>query len=232
MHFFSRSGDGTDQPNPEELRLWARRSSPPENEIPGSAPISAVIGRAPGVALAVLNFKVYRTGLAFTLAVRTTRSRRGIGERSLIDLISPARPGRQMAAGEHLLLGVEYADGRAATNLTARFGPGFPKLGDDSTPMLQEHGGSGDDRSFDQEFWLYPLPPAGPLTFVAGWTIFEIAETRTVVDGAAIVDAAARSEELWPWQPPDDDLPEEPPEPDLPAGWFADVARRHRQNDG
>jgi hypothetical protein len=47
-------------------------------------------------------------------------------------------------------------------------------------------------------YWVWPLPPAGPMTFVCEWTAFGIRETRTEVDTKLILDAAAQSIKLWP----------------------------------
>ncbi len=35
-------------------------------------------------------------------------------------------------------------------------------------------------------YWLWPLPPAGPLTFVADFLARALPESRVAVDGAAI----------------------------------------------
>ena len=37
---------------------------------------------------------------------------------------------------------------------------------------------------------MYPLPPEGPVTFVASWLRHGVAETRVELDGAAIREAA------------------------------------------
>jgi hypothetical protein len=73
----------------------------------------------------------------------------------------------------------------------------------------------------DQTFWVAPLPPEGPVVVVLTWPGFGIAETRTVLDGAAVRAAASSSRMLWPPQPTVE--PPEPPEPPRPAsGWFAE----------
>ncbi|WP_261559791.1 hypothetical protein [Frankia tisae] len=47
-------------------------------------------------------------------------------------------------------------------------------------------------------YWLWPLPPAGPLTFVADFLARGLPESRVAVDGAAIRAAADRAVDLWP----------------------------------
>lgn len=48
---------------------------------------------------------------------------------------------------------------------------------------------------------MHPLPPDGPVTFVAAWLLYGVAETRVELDGSAIRAAAARAVILWPEQP-------------------------------
>jgi hypothetical protein len=66
--------------------------------------------------------------------------------------------------------------------------------------MLQ-NGGSGSDRTWDGNLWVHPLPPEGPVTFVASWLEHGVAETRAELDGAPIREAAGRAVILWPEEP-------------------------------
>jgi hypothetical protein len=47
-------------------------------------------------------------------------------------------------------------------------------------------------------YWIWPLPPAGPVTFVCQWPALGIPESRADVDAELILDAAARAVQLWP----------------------------------
>ncbi len=139
---------------------------------------------------------------------------------------TPASP-----PGEQLLLGLEFADGRTATNLGVRDRPPGPVPHggpDESQPVFATHGGSGGGRTYDQVYWLTPRPPAGPLVVVCAWPAFGIQETRTVVAAEAFAAAGPGPQVLWPWEP-EQDRPAEPPEPVLPpGGWFADAVRSRR----
>jgi hypothetical protein len=48
------------------------------------------------------------------------------------------------------------------------------------------------------QWWVWPLPPAGPLEFICQWPVYGIGETRVGIDGQVILDAARRSVQLWP----------------------------------
>jgi len=47
-------------------------------------------------------------------------------------------------------------------------------------------------------WWAWPLPPKGPLEFVAEWPDLGIGESRAELDAALILEAADRSIRLWP----------------------------------
>jgi len=101
--------------------------------------------------------------------------------------------------GEVLRLGLMYADGRRTAAAAAR------PLGDDHADpgrlVMLEGGSSGSPRRWDGDFWVYPLPPEGPVTFVASWPRYGVAETRVELDGATIREAAGRAVTLWPGEP-------------------------------
>ena len=48
------------------------------------------------------------------------------------------------------------------------------------------------------QWWVWPLPPAGPLEFICQWPVYGIGETRVGIDGQVILDAARLSVQLWP----------------------------------
>jgi hypothetical protein len=99
--------------------------------------------------------------------------------------------------------------------------PGPGEMADDQRLVLWQHGGGGGRQGVDQTYWVSPLPPEGPVTFVVAWPGFGLPESRSVVDGATIRAAAERSQLLWPQQPVTEPAPPStPPRPS--SGWFAD----------
>jgi len=46
-------------------------------------------------------------------------------------------------------------------------------------------------------YWLWPLPPPGPLTWVASWAEVGSTETTVEVDASVLEEAAASAEQLW-----------------------------------
>jgi hypothetical protein len=67
--------------------------------------------------------------------------------------------------------------------------------------VLNQQGGGGSAYAWDQNFWIHPLPPDGPVTLVASWLEHGVTEKRADLDGTAIRAAAARAVSLWPDEP-------------------------------
>jgi hypothetical protein len=119
-----------------------------------------------------------------------------------------------------LLVGVQFADGRRASNLPGR--DPFAAPDGPEALVLNQGSGSGQQLSVEQEWWLSPLPPAGPLRIVVRCGLFGLPETAVEIHGAAVRAAAEDVVVLWPWVPPSAGEPALPPAPDLPAdSWFA-----------
>ena len=169
---------------------WAR----PDAVIPGSVPAELILARADEAVIAVGSVRAYPNGFEFTAHVRLRRAPETGA--LLADPFELQRPGRNVPAGA-LRLGVMYADGRRAATTG---GPVLP-AGDPDRLILQPDGGGGDDLGYDQDFWVHPLPPPGPVALVVSWSEQGIAETRADLDGAAIGQAAQRAVILWPDEP-------------------------------
>lgn len=90
-----------------------------------------------------------------------------------------------------------YADGRRALG---ELTPRDPNSGPGSI-VIRPKGGGGSDHTWDGNYWVHPLPPPGPLVFVASWPAHGVAEARAELDAAALRRAAAEAVELWPEEP-------------------------------
>ena len=87
---------------------------------------------------------------------------------------------------EFLRFGVQFADGRKATSLDRP--PYDPQSQEPGPPVLNQHGGGGGGSAWDIEYWVWPLPPAGPFAFVCAWPARGIAESRAEIDAVAILE--------------------------------------------
>jgi hypothetical protein len=121
---------------------------------------------------------------------------------------------------DRLHLGIEYADGSWASNLPDMAMPDPGTEAEGRRLVLVQKGGAGGERTADMTYWLAPLPPEGPVTFIVAWPGFGLPQSRTIVDSAGIRAAAERSHILWPPQPTG--RPGSGSHPSPTAGPFAD----------
>jgi hypothetical protein len=91
-------------------------------------------------------------------------------------------------------LGVELADGRRGTNLDP-----WPE-GDEEPPAPHVRsmiGVTGPPGTFvagwDLRFWVWPLPPPGPVRVSCRWPVAEVEHAERTLQAERIVEAAKRS---------------------------------------
>jgi hypothetical protein len=139
---------------------------------------------------------LHSPGLQFGLQLPSSRT----PQRLVHALVDSGIPDMRLAEeSSSSRLGLLYADGRRGATTGGHW---RPDRDDDPGRLVLEDGSSGGTaRRWDGNFWVHPLPPAGPVTFVASWPEYGVAETRAVLDGTAIRAAAARAVILWPEEP-------------------------------
>jgi hypothetical protein len=169
--------------------------APPQNVLPGIVPVQLIVARTDETVVAVAGVQAYPAGCSFTLSLRL-RNLSVREEQRLPYLFDSTDPEDDPLAGDFLRFGVQFADGRKATTLDHP--PYDPEGQEPDRPVLREHGGGGGGAAWDMEYWLWPLPPAGPFAFVCAWPARGIAESRAEIDAASILEAAGRAAILWP----------------------------------
>lgn len=192
--FFERPAPVEDPGPPPPSPPW---TGPPHGVLPGAAPLELVIAANARAAVYVGRCSAYTTGFELELRVLVAPG---------ADQLDPSlggvfhRPGRGNNYDEMLRFGLEFSDGRKATNVG---GPGMvPHKGEEPEgPLLRSLGGGGGGGRWHQDFWVWPLPPAGPLAFVCEWPAAEIPLTRAEIDAQPLLDASTRARELFPDQP-------------------------------
>jgi hypothetical protein len=168
---------------------------PPLNALPGIAPVELVIARTDETVVAIAGIQAYPAGFGFTLCLRL-RNASAREEQQFPYLLDRAPFGGDPLPDEFLRFGVQFADGRKATNLDRP--PHDPEGQEPDRPVLIQHGGGGGGSAWDMEHWVWPLPPPGPLAFVCEWPGRAIAESRAKIDAASILEAARRTVTFWP----------------------------------
>jgi hypothetical protein len=113
--------------------------------------------------------------------------------------------------------GVEFANGRKATNTAdqplADLAGGTMSVSTmmsrsekpqtPAGPVLSLGGGGGGGGNWRQSIWIWPLPPAGRLTFVCQWPEANIELTRHDIDAQLVLDAATRAQVIFSDAPHD-----------------------------
>jgi len=69
--------------------------------------------------------------------------------------------------------------------------------------LLIHAGGSGGNAGSNSAelrhaYWLWPLPPPGPLRVSCEWPVARVPFTTVELDATALHDAALRVQRLWP----------------------------------
>jgi hypothetical protein len=174
---------------------------PPENELGVALPMRHVLFRTADLVVALLGLVAYTNGVELQVVLRR-RSMPDEPDPMHVHMRSRHLRGHELAP-EVFRFGIEFADGRKATNVGFRFPPGGEEP---DQPALMERGSSGGGRSWSFGYWLWPLPPPGPLRVVVEWPAAGVPLTSIEIDGAPLAAAARSADVLWP----DDDGPSGP----------------------
>src|SRR4029453_568644 len=141
---------------------WLR---PPHNVLPGTAPVQLIIARTDQSVVALAGIQAYPGGFGFTLWLRL-RNVSAREEQQFPDLLARVPFGGDPLPDEFFRFGVQFADGRKATNLDP---PSYDPEPEPDRPVLIPHGGGGGGAMGGMGHWGGPLPPAGAVAFVWWW---------------------------------------------------------------
>lgn len=176
--------------------------SPPEDEMGVVVPIGLVLARSEPAVAVIAGITAYSKSfeLRVTLVTREPDVLRGGAMH-----VGPHRPGP--LTPEFFRFGVGFADGRRTSNTEWGRGEAARKWFEaqregreaelPAGPILMPGSGGGGGTRWNWTYFVWPLPPQGPLTFAAEWPRMEIPETRHEIDAGQILEAAKRSEKLW-----------------------------------
>ena len=132
-------------------------------------------------------FRVFPSGFQFTLTLRANPA--------VSDLIAglefdslPRGDGRNV-----LELRLRYADGRETSGL-------IPEIVQAERDGLVLGGPrfEGGAHGWEFRWWVWPLPPRGPVELSCEWRAACIARTSVEIDGGILLDAAVTADVLWP----------------------------------
>jgi hypothetical protein len=150
--------------------------------------VELVIARSASAAVYVGRCLAYPTGFELEVRVELAADAADLDP----SLNGPHhRPGSRSGSSwdEMLKFGVEFSDGRKATNVSLR----RPGSEAPEEPVLWGMGGGGGGGRWRQDFWVWPLPPPGPVTLVCEWPVAGIALSRAEIDAQVLLVAAGRA---------------------------------------
>jgi hypothetical protein len=182
---------------PEEPPPWA---GPPETELGTVVPMRAVLAFGTGVAIAMTDCVAFSNG--FEIGI-TVKAKEPIDDSSMF--FHPRRhPGKQLP-DDLLRIGLQFADGRKGTSVRPdrhfmeyyRAKREGREAEAPAGPVLMMRSGGGGGRSWQQRFWVWPLPPEGSITIACEWPAMGVALTTHALDAGEILRAARTSRKLW-----------------------------------
>jgi hypothetical protein len=188
------------EPEPEPPRSSRQAQPPwvsaPRGMVAGTVPFELVLASNHRAAVAVTKLGAYPVGFELELVVLVSDE----AEHDLDPMISGfmRHPGARRGDPKRDMLrfGVEFSDGSKVTNVgghSRHFGGDEPPPG----PVMNWGGGGSGGGHWDQDLWIWPLPPPGSLTFVCEWPAAGLDLTRAEVDAQLVIDAAERSQEIF-----------------------------------
>ncbi len=161
-------------------------AGPPRDEVGVPATSSTVLARGEDVVVALRGVTGFSDGLLLQVVVLFSDEQDGREVEAALPEYT-RNPGR-------FRLGVAYADGRR----TSAGGAGAPDLARGTGgPVLTLQTSRAAVLTWEGDYWLWPLPPAGPLTVGCRWPDRGVAEQRLDVDTTPLLTAAHASTSVW-----------------------------------
>jgi hypothetical protein len=161
------------------------QSGPPGDEVGMLALSSFVLARTAEVVVAVRGITAYSDGLHVAVVVIFADHVRSEDLAYSLQEFSRS-PGR-------FRFGLAFSDGRTATS-GQRDAPDVEKAGSVQLKLLES---GQQELMWNGEYWLWPLPSAGPLVVGCRWPDRGIPETLVQIDPDPLLSAAARSRSVW-----------------------------------
>jgi hypothetical protein len=176
----------------------------PTDFVAGVVPLEHVLARSDEAAVFITRIAAYPVGFEFDVELF---ARKAVPHDAfeLIDR-TPPRPDESLPAVV-VRVGIEFADGRRAASLGGMFDGTVSTIyavdEDETSPdpgteiRMNSGGGGGSYRNAYRSYWVWPLPPDGPLRFVCEWPAFGISETSIEIDSSLIREASKRAVSVW-----------------------------------
>ena len=195
MSFFEPPPPRPPEPEQRERPPWV---GPPDEELGVVVPVERFLARTDRALVSIRALTAYRDGFTVAVAIRRKPKPEDFDPRRMH--LHGAMFGPfwgEDVPDEFVRFGVQFADGSKATNLESPAWVDSEKV--TKTPVMMPRGGGGGSHgAFDMTYWIWPLPPSGPLTFVCEWPSEAIGEQRAELDAGTVLEASGLVESIWP----------------------------------
>jgi hypothetical protein len=201
LDIFEFEAPDEDEPREEEAYERPAWFGPPEDELGVCVPLSRVVGRSDTAVVALRQAIAYSNGVTLDFVAAA----RGLRERDTNRFFHSQHFGVVHAedlSDAVLRIGIEFPGEIRVSSLVDRRHALRPDR-EPTGPVLFPSGGGGGTSgrgrvAMSPTYWLWPLPAAGPWRVFIEWPAVDVALSSLEIDGAAIVRAAAGSQQLWP----------------------------------
>ncbi len=179
--------------SPERDREFPDEAVGRNGWIGGAVPEVVVLARTSDAVVAVTHMAAFPHGLEVTVSSFVRRLPEPWAEHGWPPL---PRPGFEGLTDDHLRFGIEFPGGERVDNIGPESWP--PRPGSVEGHGLSWNGGGGGMTGHSWDYWVWPLPTAGEVSFVCEWPVFNIDETRASLDAAVLSEAVKRAQRIWP----------------------------------
>jgi len=200
VSFFGPLPEEPPQPPAPPARRMPAWVGPPEDVLPGVVALELPLVDTDQQVMWIAAAEAYPAGVTFSVLMCGRR---------------PARDGVESGSGTWRF-GVQFSDGRKATvhgvgmfsrNAVSSVAGGVAIPADHRQPppdgpVLRARGGGGSRSIWRQQYWLWPLPPAGDVLFACEWPDLQIDFSTATISADPILKAASRARPMWPGQEP------------------------------
>ena len=169
----------------------------PEDELGVAVPMQHLLASGDEAVVVLTTCVAYTTGFLLGVGIRKKREPDPV----------PFPPRHYEPIEMSMGLGISFSDGRASAtsptgvqeqvmSYTSAYAAG-ENPPEPEGPVIGRLGGGGGGRRWDMNFWVWPLPPDGPMTITCRWPARGLPEGSVEVDGLAIRRAGEASRKLW-----------------------------------
>ena len=157
--------------------------------------VGMVLGANKTAAVCITHIAVYPSGLIVAL-MTLRRDTRDLRDLSDPHLASPHASPRTVDddSEETLGFGVGFSNGSFAVSEAAT---SFDPRGDSVEVKIRRLGGRGSYVKWEQEYWVWPIPPPGEVRFICEWKTAEIQEGEVRLDAATLRHASRRAIKIF-----------------------------------